>query len=79
MRPQDVLSYLQAEPFRPFRIQMVSGRTFEVRHPEMVRVGRSAVLVFSFVSDDPAIFDRWDAVSLVLIERLEHLDAPAAA
>jgi len=53
------------------------GKNCEIRHPEMVRVGKDALLVFSFVSDDPAIWDRWDLVSLLLIERLEHLDVPA--
>ena len=51
MTPQNVLSYVKAEPFRPFRIHMASGWTFDVRHPEMVRVGRSNLLVFSFVGE----------------------------
>src|SRR3974390_882183 len=79
MQPQDFLRYLRAEPFRPFRIQMTSGRTFEIRHPEMVRVGQRALLIFTFVSDDPSVFDDWDTVSLLLIERAEHLDAAAAS
>jgi hypothetical protein len=78
MRTQDVLNYLRAEPFRPFRIRMVSGHAFDIRHPEMVRVGQSSLIVFSFVSDNPAVYDRWDTVSLVLIERLEHLEATTA-
>jgi hypothetical protein len=31
---QRVLDYVRAEPFRPFRIHMASGRTFDIRHPE---------------------------------------------
>jgi hypothetical protein len=58
---------------------MTSGRTFDIRHPEMVRVGRSSLLVFSFVSEEPNVYDRYDTVSLLLIERLEYLDVPTAA
>jgi hypothetical protein len=76
MRYQDVLEYVQREPFRPFRIQMNSGRTFDIRHPEMVKVGNSAILIFSFVSDDPEIYDRYTAIGLNLIERLEFIDKP---
>ena len=77
MTPQTVLNYVKAQPFRPFRIRMASGRTFEVRHPEMVRVGRSNLLVFSFVSDDTAVFDEWESVSLMLTESLSHVEANA--
>ena len=76
--PQDILGCLRAIPFRPFRIQMTSGKTFDIRHPEMVKVGRGSLIVFSFVSDDPEIYDRWDTVSLMLIENLTHMETPAA-
>ena len=76
VRPDTLLSYVRAVPFRPFRLTMNSGRAFDVRHPEMIRVGRD---VFNFYHADPpdGPFDRWDTVGLVLIERIEHLDAPA--
>jgi hypothetical protein len=73
--PQQLLSYLRAEPFRPFRIQMASVQTFEVRHPEMARVGRNSLILFTFVSDSPDIFDRWETVSLMLMERISHIDS----
>lgn len=76
MTPQSVLGYVKAEPFRPFRIHIASGKTFDVRHPEMVRVGRSNLLVFSFVSDQPEVFDEWQSVSLMLMESISHLEAP---
>ncbi len=76
--PREILNYLKAEPFRPFQIRMTSGRTFDIRHPEMVRLGRSTLIVFTFVSNDPAIYDRWETVSLMLIEAVSHEEAPAA-
>jgi hypothetical protein len=78
MSPQEVLNYLHAQPFRPFRIRMNSGRTLEIRHPEMVRVGRRDLLIFSFVSDSPDVYDRWENVSLLLIESLSPLEASVA-
>ena len=29
MMPKEVIDHVTAEPFRPFRIHMASGRTFE--------------------------------------------------
>jgi hypothetical protein len=39
----------------------------------MVRVGQSALLIFAFASEDPAVYDRWDSLSLGLVEQIEHL------
>jgi hypothetical protein len=78
MTPATVLTYVRAEPFRPFRIHMASGKTFDVRHPEMVRVGKTNLIVFSFVSEQPDVFDEWQSVSLMLIETISHLEAQVA-
>lgn len=77
MTPTDVLGYLKAVPFKPFRINMASGQTFEVRHPEMLRVGRSSLILFTLVSDQPEIHDRWETISLMLIEHISLLDVVA--
>jgi hypothetical protein len=78
MTPREVLNYVQAEPFRPFRIRMNSGRTFDIRHPEMVRVGKRDLLIFTSVSDSPDVYDQWDNVSLLLIETISPLEASVA-
>ncbi|MGL4550480.1 MAG: hypothetical protein ACRC33_04780 [Gemmataceae bacterium] len=75
---QEILGYVRATPFRPFQIRMTGGRTFDIRHPEVIRVGRNSLIIFTFVSDDPALYDRWDTVSLMLIESISQLDSPAS-
>jgi len=76
MSSAEVLNYVKAQPFRPFRILMNSGRAFEIRHPEMVRVGRDYLILFSFVGNSPDVIDRWETVSLLLVESISHLDVP---
>jgi hypothetical protein len=78
MTPQEIHNYVRAEPFRPFRIHMVSGRTFDIHHPEMVRVGRRDLIIFTLVSEAPDVHDRWDTVSPLLIESISHLEVPVA-
>lgn len=73
--PREILNYLQTEPFRAFEIRMTGGRTYEIRHPEMVRVGRNSLIVFTFVSDDPEIYDRWETVSVLLVESIAHVES----
>lgn len=41
-----IKTYLGDQPFRPFRLHMASGQHFDVRHPEMIRLGRGILLAF---------------------------------
>ncbi len=70
-----VLSYVKAQPFRPFRLQMAAGRTFDIRHPEMIKVLKNYVLIFK-AADDAELSDEWESVSLMLTESFSHPEAP---
>lgn len=73
---QLMMTYVKAEPFRPFWIHMASGKTFDIRHPEMVKVGKTYLVIFTYVSSQPEIVDHWETVSLLLIENISFMDAP---
>jgi hypothetical protein len=79
MRPEDVLEWVKAVPFRPFRIRLNSGTAFEIRHPEMIKVGRTTLDIFEYTSDDLDIHDKRQMVGLILIERIEPIASPSAA
>lgn len=75
MRPQDILELLRGRPFQPFRIYLSDGAVFEVRHPELVMVGRSTVLVGLLGADaTEPVFDRFVNCALVHITRTEPID-----
>ncbi len=74
----ELFEYVDAEPFRPFRIQMSSGRTFEVRHPENIRVGENAVVVFEYLAENDRVFERFKMLGLSLVESIGHVDSPVA-
>jgi len=78
MSAQEILRYVRASPFRPFRIHMASGQTFDIRHPEMVRVGTRDIIIFKLVSESFDIYDDWDTVGLLLIESISHLEPSVA-
>lgn len=74
MTAKRIVEYMTAEPFRPFRINMASGRSYDIRHPEMVAVGRSTIHVFSWMSDDEdEPTEREQELSILLIESVEPL------
>jgi len=77
MTPQTLIGYVKAEPFRPFRLHVASGRTFEVRHPEMIKILKSSVLVFKANGEAGELADEWESVSLMLTESISHLETAA--
>lgn len=77
--PTQVHEYVKARPFRPFRLHMASGKTFDIRHPEMIKVAKNCLYVFSFATDEPEIAEKMEMVSLILTESISHLDAPVSA
>jgi hypothetical protein len=75
MRDKSILSYVRAEPFRPFRIVMNSGKSYDVRHPETIAVGRD-VFIYYHRQQPEQPFDDWESVSLLLVQNVEF-DGPA--
>jgi hypothetical protein len=73
MRADDLLRWVKATPFQPFRIQMNSGRAYEIRHPEMVSVGRSTAHIFTYRGEPTGPWDQAEMVSLMLMERVEPM------
>ena len=46
MTVQTFRDLLAAQPFEPFRVEMSSGKIYEIRHPEMATVMKTNLMVF---------------------------------
>lgn len=70
---------LDQRPFKPFRLVMSTGKTYEVRHPEMAWMTKTDILVGIDVDDDglPADFDICPLFHVATIETIAS-DTPAA-
>ena len=80
MRPQDILKYLRRQPFQPFRLCLSDGRSFEVRHPEMAMVGRSAVIIgIPASNEEELIYDHSIDCALMHITTLEPIEGRGKA
>jgi hypothetical protein len=78
MNYKEVMTHVTAEPFRPFRIHTASGRSFEIKHPEVVQVGKTTLTISIPLSDDiPDAEGLWYKLSLMLIESIKPVDSPA--
>ncbi len=78
MTAKRIVNYMTAEPFRPFRINMASGKSYDIRHPEMIQIGRTTATVFTWLSEnEEEAKEREQELSIILIESVEPLH-PAA-
>jgi hypothetical protein len=79
MSQQDLLDMLRQRPFQALRIHVSDGTVYEIRHPEMMVVGRIKALVFIPPEGmHPPAIDRYEAVALLHITRLEPVGISAA-
>lgn len=76
MTLQTFQKLLSTRPFKPFRLVMSSGKTYEVRHPEMAMLTKTDMLVGVDLTEDgvPAEFD---ICSLLHVTAVEPINSSA--
>ena len=80
MRPDDLRRLLRQQPFRPFRLHVSDGATYDITHPEMAAVTPGAVRVWLRAGRPPApTVERVVLVSLIHVTRLEVYFPPGIA
>ena len=52
MRPDQIRAHLRKQPFRPIRLYVSDGSSYEVHHPELALVTRAEVVIALDPGDD---------------------------
>jgi len=73
MTSEDIKSELEREPFRPFRLHLVSGKEFVVHAPNDAHMLRDALMVFERLKPSSEEHDKYHVFDLMNIERVEIL------
>ena len=75
MRPDDIREWLMQRPFQPFRLHLTNGTSFDVRHPDQARIGRSTLVIgMSPPASEAALQTERDVmVALIHITHLEPI------
>ena len=71
MSPDFIRKLLQAKPFEPFRIHLIDGQSYEVRHPEMALVGYRSITLGIPRRNNDFIYQSVVHISLINIGRIE--------
>ena len=75
MAPEELRDAIRPQPFEPFRLVLTDGIGYDIRHPDLVLVGKRTATVG--LTGDPAqtFYERTVKVDLLHISRLEPLEA----
>ena len=74
MTPEEIRNWIRLTPFLPFRICVTDGAFFDIRHPEVVSVGRSIVRVGVSSGTSGRPLSRSIALSILHIIRVEPIE-----
>jgi hypothetical protein len=77
MPPEDIQKKIRHKPFRPFRLYLSDGSVYEIRHPELVLLGRRSLIVGLTGDPTETLYERTVDVDLLHIVRMDYLDMPA--
>ncbi|HZT79676.1 MAG TPA: hypothetical protein VFA26_05630 [Gemmataceae bacterium] len=73
---EEMRALVNARPFVPFRLYLSDGGTVDVRHRELVLIGRRfAVVGLPDPGTADTLFDRWAVVWYLHVTRAEMLEA----
>lgn len=74
MSPGDLEKKLRQRPFAPFRMYLIDGATYDVRHPELVILGRRSLVLGLNRDPEATRYERTVDVDLLHIVRVEGVD-----
>jgi hypothetical protein len=73
MSPEELRDTVRQRPFEPFRLVMTDGTGFEIRHPDLLWVGRRSAMVGLTGDPGQTFFERAVRIDLLHTIRLEPL------
>ena len=73
MRPEDVRESLRKRPFQPIRLFLSDGAQYDVRHPDILIVGRTEVIL-GLPGGNGDLPERFASIDPLHIVRIELID-----
>jgi hypothetical protein len=78
MQFDDVEKKLRQRPFEAFRLHLTDDTAYEVRHPELMLLGRRMAVVGLTTDPNQTFFDRTMDIDLFYIVRIEPIEMPVS-
>ncbi len=78
MAPEELRDTVQQQPFEPFRLVMTDGTGYDIRHPDLLWVGRRTAYVGLTGQPGQTFFERAVRVDLLHVIRTEPINSTTA-
>ena len=73
----DIRARVRRQPFVPVRVCTSGGENYDVLHPDLIMIGRRALIVGTASADDPATFEQTAQVSILHVTAIDDLPVSA--
>jgi hypothetical protein len=77
MQPEELTRRIQHRPFVPFRMFLTDGSIYDVRHPELLMVGKRTAVVGMTANPQQKLFDHLADIDLLHVVRVEPIESSA--
>jgi hypothetical protein len=78
MAPEELRDSLRQQPFEPFRLVMTDGESYDIRHPDLLWVGRRSAFVGLTGQPGQTYFERAVKIDLLDVVRVVPIDTASA-
>ena len=75
MTQEELQQAARRQPFEPFRLILTTGTTYDIRHPDLIMVGRRSATIGLTHQPDKSVYDYTIKVDLLHIVAIEELPA----
>jgi hypothetical protein len=75
MNREELQSKARQQPFEPFRVILTTGPTYDIRHPDLIMVGRRSAIIGVTKTPDRAFYDNTIQVDLLHVVGIEGIAA----
>jgi hypothetical protein len=76
MTQEDLQEAARRQPFEPFRLVLTTGTTYDIRHPDLIMVGRRSAIIGITNEPGGTAYDRTIKVDLFHVVGIEELPVP---
>jgi hypothetical protein len=73
MTQPELHEHARRQPFAPFRVILTTGATYDIRHPDLILVGRRSVIIGITNAPNGTVYDRTLNVDLLHVVGVEEL------
>jgi hypothetical protein len=76
MTHEELREAARRQPFEPFRVVLTTGATYDIRHPDLILVGRRSAVIGLTNEPSGTVYDRTMKVDLLHVVGIEELASP---